>query len=99
MVFSNYVYSLESGNPYQLLFYDNSRRGQNLYQTSVLKARLHSNTLRIDIEERDAVDDSFVNDSIAAYFSIKTKPKKIEVYRNGTEVQYEMEVENARISR
>ncbi len=94
-----HLYALETSNPYELLVYDNAHRGMNLYRTSTLRARLFDGTLRIDIDEEDAVDDSFVQDSLLAYFIIKDKPVAIDVYRNGVKESYDAEAGTETISK
>ena len=86
-----HLYSFDSGNPYEFIFYDNTDFGENLYNTSKISAKLYDDLLRIDIDEKYASDENFVNDRILAYFIIKEKPATIEVYRNGVQELYEME--------
>lgn len=93
-----HLYSLETGNPYELLVYDNSHAGENLYRTSKLDAKLYDGTLRIDIIDSNAQDDSFVNDRLIAYFIIKEKPRSIEVYRNEKKEPFTVESGGEKIS-
>jgi hypothetical protein len=94
-----HLYSLETGNPYELLVYDNSRLEENVYRTTTFNSKLQDKTLRIDINDRDAADDSFVNETVIAYFIIKDKPVAIEVYRNGVKEDYKMESGDENISK
>jgi len=95
-----HLYSVKTSTPYELLFYDNTRYGeqQDRYRTSTLHAKLYGQTLRIDIDEQYAMDESFINDRILAHFIIKDEPAIIEVYRNGVKEQYDIESGTEKIS-
>jgi hypothetical protein len=81
-----HAYALDNVNPYEMLLYYNQNVGKNNYTVSELNAKTINGVLKINIDDKPATNDSFVNDKITAHFIIKSKPKDIEVYHNKEKV-------------
>jgi hypothetical protein len=84
-----YAYSLDNATPYKLIIFYNKTDGKNfLYITLDLRARLVNETLKINIIEEPAYDDSEVENRLLAYFQMKQKPKNIKVYLNEQPIKF-----------
>jgi hypothetical protein len=87
----NHLYFVQNANHNEFLFYSNKNKGKNLYLTSTLKVKVENGSLILDIREKDAVNDEYVNDEVTAYFMIKKTPTEIKLYRNGKKENYKLE--------
>lgn len=86
-----HIYSFDNSTPYKIIVYYNNNLGKNIYSYSVLQAKIVNETLKLEINDQMATDDSFVKDKILALVTINERPKNISVFINDIKAKYTFE--------